>query len=397
MRKILIHGYVDSGFEKVKEVFEDNFKKRGELGAACSVYIYNKKVVDLWGGFADPKRKRAWKEGTKTIVFSSTKGLSSLAFSTLHSKGLLDFDEKISTYWPEFAANGKEDITVRQLLAHEAGLMVIDKLILIDTLKDNEKLGAILAAQKPFKNTVGKKAYHTWTISLYQSQLARRIDPLGRSIGTLFHDEIASKIDANFFIGLPSSIKDEEIAEIVSYNPLNTLFRGRGKIPFKLVANFFNPFGSAAKSFLNPPLTLSPLFFNLRGIRSLEIGSVTGIGTARGMAKIYGEFANGGSNLGISDTTIKALEHFPDNVNNGKEDLVLRENLIYSLGLEKPSSFFKFGANSRAYGHQGAGGSAAFADPENKLGFAYNMNQMGTNIANDPREKALRDAVYACL
>ena len=397
MKEYQINGFVDQRFEKVRKAFQDNFDKRDELGAACSVYIDNKKVVDLWGGFSDIKKMNTWEENTKTLVFSSTKGLSSLAFATLHSKGLLDFNEKVSTYWPEFAQNGKENITVRQLLAHEAGLMVIDKLLLLKTLRDKEKLADILAKQKPHAKALGKKAYHTWTISLYQSELARRIDPLGRSIGSLFQDEIAGQLEAEFYIGIPSNIKDDEIAEMMPVDPVNIVIKKSNEIPVKLILNFLNPFSFATRSFINPPLVMSPQLLNARKVKDLEIGSANGIGTARAMARIYSEFASGGAQLGINENTIKELEQFPDNKNNGKEDMVLKENLIYSLGLEKPSSFFNFGSNKRAYGHQGAGGSAAFADPEYKLGFAYNMNKMGTNIANDPREKALRDAVYSCL
>ena len=232
MAKPEINGHVSEGFEKVKETFINNFVSRGEVGAACCVYIKGEKVVDLWGGFADGKKTRKWGKETKTLVFSSTKGISSLAFSMLHSKGLFSYDDKISTYWPEFAANGKEDITIRQLLAHEAGLMVIDKLMFVNTLKDKDKLAQILAEQKPQKKALGKKAYHTWTISLYQSELSRRIDPLGRSIGTLFHDEIARPLQADFHIGLPSHIKNENIANIIPFNPLNTVFKGRGRNSF---------------------------------------------------------------------------------------------------------------------------------------------------------------------
>jgi CubicO group peptidase (beta-lactamase class C family) len=393
-----IEGGVIQGFEKVQDVFIKNFKTKHEVGAACCVYIDGEKVVDLWGGHADNKKQRKWKENTKALVFSSTKGFSSLAFSLLHSKGLMNFDDPVCQYWPEFAQNGKENITIRQLLAHEAGLMIIDKLLLIETLKDKDKLGAILAAQSPNHKALGKKAYHTWTISLYQSELMRRIDPLGRSIGTYFNDEIAQKLDAEFFIGIPSNLNSEEIADIIPFNPVDTLFKkNMGNLPYKLIVNFLNPAGIAIRSFLNPPLAVSPLFFNFKNIRELEIGSVTGIGTARGMAKIYSEFASGGKKLKLNKSTILSLEEFPLNINNGKADLVLSENLIFSLGLEKPSSFFNFGSDTRAYGHQGAGGSAAFADPKHKLGFSYVMNRMGTTVANDPRELALREAVYQCL
>ena len=397
MTKTAINGFAANGFQKVEDVFLENFNSKNEVGAACAVFINGEKVVDLWGGFADHKRRRPWKSDTKALVFSSTKGMSSLAFATLHSKGLLDFDERISTYWPEFGQKGKEEITVRQLLAHEAGLMVIDKPLFLKTIRDKDALAAVLAAQKPQRSALGNKAYHTWTISLYQSELSRRIDPLHRSIGTLFNDEIAKPLKVDFHIGIPSDLDEDELADVIPFNPLRAITHGWNEIPFKLIVNFLNPFSMPARSFMNPPIAFSPLIFNQRFIRELEIGSVTGVGTARAIAEIYGAFAGGGKQLGLSDDTIEELERFHDNPNNIREDMVLKENLIFSLGLEKPSPFFNFGSNNRAYGHQGAGGSAGFSDPEHKLGFGYVMNQMGTNIANDPREKALRDAVYACL
>ncbi|MCP4121107.1 MAG: beta-lactamase family protein [Bacteroidetes bacterium] len=394
---VAVNGFVEKGFEKVESVFRENFSNRGEVGAACAVYRNGELVVDLWGGHADRKKTRPWKRDTKALVFSSTKGLSSLSFASLHSKGILNFDAKIKDYWPEFAINGKEDITVRQLLAHEAGLMVIDKLLSIHTLKKKDKLASILAGQRPQKAALGKKAYHTWTISLYQSEIARRVDPLSRSIGTLFNDEIALPLDADFHIGIPHGIDDDEIAEIIPFEPVQAILHGWNQIPFRLLLGFWDPYLIPLRSFMNPPVAFSPLIFNQRFIREMEIGSVTGIGTARAMAKIYGEFANGCPNLDYSPQTIKELEAYHSNPNDGLKDMVLKVNLIYSLGLEKPSSFFNFGSDQRAFGHQGAGGSAGFADPAKRVGFAYVMNKMGTNIANDPREKALRDAVYDCL
>lgn len=397
MPGVAVNGFTAPGFEPVGDVFRENFRRRGDVGAACAVYLDGRPVVDLWGGYADRRRRRPWLRDTKVLVFSSTKGMSSLAFATLHARGLVDYDERVAAYWPEFAEAGKEAITIRQLLAHEAGLMVIDRLLTVNNLRDKDSLAAILAKQRPHPAALGKKAYHTWTISLYQSELARRADPLGRSIGALFHDEIARPLDADFHIGIPAGISPDEVAELIPFNPVGTLLHARNEIPWRLLLGGFGPSLIPVRSFLNPVVGLSPLVFNQRHVQATEVGSATGIGTARALARVYGEFAQRCPSLPVGPPTLDALESFPENINNGLADLVLKENLIYSLGLEKPSTFFRFGADNRAYGHQGAGGSAAFADPANRLGFAYVMNRMGTCVANDPRERALRDAVYACL
>lgn len=395
--KIAVNGHVAPGFERVEEVFRENFRKRGEVGAACAVFVEGKPVVDLWGGYADEGKRHPWLEHTKTLVFSTTKGMSSLAFASLYDAGRIDFDEPIKTYWPEFGQHGKEAITIRQLLSHEAGLMVVDDFLTVDVLKDKDRLSSILAAQKPVKSAVGKKGYHTWTISLYQSEICRRVDPLNRSIGTLFNDVIAKPLDADFHIGIPSDMDRREIADIIPFNPFKAHRGAYKEIPIKLASHLINPFSMPLKSFINPLIFLSPYLYRQKFVRELEIGSATGVGSARALARVYSDFASGSPTIGYSQKTIKALERFPDNKNNPKDDIILKEHLIYSLGLEKPSSFFRFGSDERAYGHQGAGGSVGFADPAQKLGFAYVMNRMGTNIANDPREQALRDAVYTCL
>jgi len=145
----VIKGYVAPGFEEVKEEYINNFIHRKENGSALTIYYKGEKVVDLWGGYRDALTNKEWEENTKVIVFSTTKGLAALCLATAHSNGWLDYDEKVSTYWPEFAQNGKEDITVKQLLAHEAGLCLVDEVFEIDDLADFDYIAEIMARQKP--------------------------------------------------------------------------------------------------------------------------------------------------------------------------------------------------------------------------------------------------------
>ena len=176
-----INGHCELGFEEVEDVFRENFERRGEIGAAFNVKYNGKTVVDLWGGFRDKNRTKIWEKDTMVIVFSTTKGISSLAFSLLHSWGLLDYDEKVATYWPEFAKNGKKEITIRQLLAHQAGLLCTDMALTPMILRDEKLLSKILADQKPFWEPGKFQGYHAWTIALYQNEILKRIDPKGRS------------------------------------------------------------------------------------------------------------------------------------------------------------------------------------------------------------------------
>ncbi len=392
----MIHGSVEPGFEEVRAEFEKNFTERGELGAACTMYHKGEKVVDLWGGYRDEKTLTPWKEDTMVLVFSTTKALSSLAVAVAHSKGLIDYDEKVAAYWPEFAQNGKEDITVRQLLAHQAGLCAIDKPITLEIMSDLDRLSQILAKQKPAWEPGTKQGYHCWNIGFYQNELIRKVDPKHRSLGKFFQEEIASPLGIEFYIGLPKDIPDSRIANIKPFKKIKMLLNP-SKMPLKFVLPLMNPWSLASRAMLNPKFANNHNNFNRRDVRSVEFGSGNGIGTARSIAKALSEFAAGGKKLKIREETLKELEKPPQIPKEGATDILLKVELPFSLGFIKPSNGFEFGTNERTYGGFGAGGSCGFADPEAQVGFSYVMNKMDLYIVNDPREKTLREAFYRCL
>ncbi|HQG37730.1 MAG TPA: serine hydrolase domain-containing protein [Chitinophagales bacterium] len=392
-----IFGYVKEGFENIKTAFEGNFEKRKEVGACCCVYYRGEKVVDLWGGFRDKRRKQYWEEDTVGVVFSSTKGMSSLAFSILHSKGLLDFDEKVAAYWPEFAFNNKQNITVRQLLAHQAGLFTNDKSLSYDILTDANRLSDCLAKQKPYWTPGEKKGYHAWTIAMYQNELCKRIDPFKKPLHRFFKDEIADALDIDFHIGLPEHIPQHRIAELIPFFPTEALTGDNNNDINEIMKGVLNPFSYFYKSLLNPPHAINLNNFNKRKFVSIPNGSAHGFGNARSLAQAYNEFATGGKNLHLRKETLAELEAAPIHPKHGKNDLVLHVDIPFSLGFAKPSAYQNFGVNYRSYGTFGAGGSGGFADPEKQVAFGYVMNKMGTHIANDPRELALRNATYDCI
>jgi len=392
-----IFGYVKEGFENIKTAFEGNFEKRKEVGACCCVYYRGEKVVDLWGGFRDKRRKQYWEEDTVGVVFSSTKGMSSLAFSILHSKGLLDFDEKVAAYWPEFAFNNKQNITVRQLLAHQAGLFTNDKSLSYDILTDANRLSDCLAKQKPYWTPGEKKGYHAWTIAVYQNELCKRIDPFKKPLHRFFKDEIADALDIDFHIGLPEHIPQHRIAELIPFFPTEALTGDNNNDINEIMKGVLNPFSYFYKSLLNPPHAINLNNFNKRKFVSIPNGSAHGFGNARSLAQAYNEFATGGKNLHLRKETLAELEAAPIHPKHGKNDLVLHVDIPFSLGFAKPSAYQNFGVNYRSYGTFGAGGSGGFADPEKQVAFGYVMNKMGTHIANDPRELALRNATYDCI
>jgi len=201
-----IRGFVSTGFDAVYEAFAENFSLRREVGAACCVYHKGEKVADLWGGVRNKATGEPWEEDTMALVYSATKGLAAMTLAVAHSRGWLDYDELVSKYWPEFAQNGKDKITVRQLLAHQAGLFALDEPIHKSLVADLDRLADVLARQKPAWEPGTRQGYHAITLGFFEGELLRRIDPQHRSLGQFFQDEIATPLSLDFYIRLPESI-----------------------------------------------------------------------------------------------------------------------------------------------------------------------------------------------
>lgn len=392
-----IEGFVAPGFEAVRDVFAENFATRAEVGAACAAYLHGEPVVDLWGGLADPATGRRWERDTLMLVFSTTKGVASMAMAVAHSRGLIDFDAPVAQYWPEFAANGKSAITVRQLLSHQAGVAAVDAPIDLTTLADPDRLAAALAAQKPNWAPGERHGYHALTLGFYESALLRRVDPKHRTIGRFFAEEVAAPLGLEFHIGLPDSVPRERVARILGDNYALRMVGNLNKLPRAFVLGFLNPFSVTARAFSNPKALGQPHQYNTEALRRLELPAANGIGQVRSIAKAYGELARGAPTLGLLPQTLQALEQSAVIPSGGDDDVVLRRKTVFSLGYCKPFPGFDFGTDARAYGTPGAGGSLGYADPSTGLGFAYAMNRMDFWLFNDPREHALSTAVRACV
>src|SRR5687767_10715781 len=199
-------GYVAAGFEDVRHAFAENFTRRGELGGACCAYYRGEKVVDLWGGIRNRQTGEPWQQDTMVVVHSATKGLAAMTLAIAHSRGWLDYEERVATYWPEFAQNGKNTITVRQLLGHQAGLFAFDEPVDRDTVANLDRLAGIMARHRPAWQPGTQQAYHGLTLGFYEGELMRRVDPEHRSLGRFFRDEIANRLGEEFYIGLPQDI-----------------------------------------------------------------------------------------------------------------------------------------------------------------------------------------------
>src|ERR1700742_2433023 len=208
-------GDVDEGYGKVADVFRRNLSSGQEVGAAVAVYRDGRKVVDLWGGYRNGRTRAPWQRDTLVNVFSTTKGVASLAVAVAASRGLIDYDAKVADYWPEFAQAGKGAITVRQLLGHQAGLVAIKPPLTLADIGDPAKLSAKIAAQAPAWPPGTRHGYHAITLGWYQSELIRHVDPKGRTLGRFFANEIAGPLDLCLYIGLPASVNRSRVAHLV--------------------------------------------------------------------------------------------------------------------------------------------------------------------------------------
>ena len=388
--QVVVEGHTRRGCDKVREAFADNFIQRGELGGACCAYYQGEKVVDLWGGIRNKQTGEPWREDTMVIVHSATKGLAAMTLAVAHSRGWLDYEERVAHYWPEFAQNGKEAITVRHLLAHQAGLFAFDEPVDRSVVADVDRLAVVLARQKPAWEPGTRQAYHGITLGFYQSELLRRIDPRHRTLGQFFQDEIASPLGLDVYIRLPEDIPNSRLATIARPRAFD-MVRG---FPLRFAFEVMNPRAKIVRALRGSeyPHDEQRIY-----ARNFEVPSGGAVGTARAIAHAYSVFATGGRELGLRPETLDLLAApAVPATRGGFYDECLKGSVQFSLGFMKPSPVWPFGG-PRSFGSPGSGGSLGFADPELGVGYAYVTSQMGTSLTGDPRDVALRDALYSVL
>jgi CubicO group peptidase (beta-lactamase class C family) len=381
-----IHGNCATRFARVREAFAELFADPSEVGGAVAIQLDGRFAVDLWAGHADAARSRPWERDTLVNVFSTTKGMTALCAHRLVDRGSLDLDAPAARYWPEFARGGKAALPVRQLLNHSAGLPAIRRPLPPSALFEWEALTDALAEQEPFWEPGTRHGYHALTFGWLVGELVRRVS--GRSVGRFFQEEIAGPLGADVYIGTAPRL-DHRVAEMIPAPPPKL-----GEVDL-LLEILKNPTSVAARAFLNP--LLPPDAINTTQWRRAEVPAANGHASARGLAQVYGAVA------APEHPATKVLH--PEGVKRaGTEersglDLILLDQFVrYGPGFMLGTPDEPLGPNAGAFGHSGAGGSLAFADPTAKLGFAYVMNQMQSGrYLIGPRANALVKAAYDCF
>ncbi|MEY9988987.1 CubicO group peptidase (beta-lactamase class C family) [Streptomyces sp. V4I8] len=381
-----VHGHCDPRFAAVRAAFEANFQERGELGAAVAVTVGGETVVDLWGGWADAARSRPWERDTVVNVWSTTKGPTALCAHILADRGLLDLDAPVAAYWPEFAAAGKEQILVRHLLSHRAGLSGLREPHSLQQLCDWELTTQRLATTEPWWAPGTVSGYHAFTYGFLVGEVVRRVS--GLLPGAFLEREVTGPLGIDFAIGLPRK-ESGRAAELVQ-PPVAA--------SSEQAAVFSQLAPAALAALANPAVGAAQA--NSPEWRAAEIPAANGHGTARAVAALYGIFAGRGSYGGHRVLSAEAAERVREGQGSCR-DLVLgsgfENETEAALGLWLSGSNGSYGPNPRAFGHDGFGGSCGLADPEAGVSLGYVMNRMGSHIADDPRKMALIEALYGAL
>jgi CubicO group peptidase (beta-lactamase class C family) len=391
----------------VREALAENLAHRGELGAAVAVSVDGRTVVDLWCGWADADRSRAWRRDTIVNVFSVGKALAGLCVLILVSRGLLDLEEPVSRRWPEFAAAGKEQITVRQALSHQAGVAAIGRDLPEGALYNWGQITDALAAQQPWWTPGAGHGYHVHTFGFLAGELVRRVT--GERIGSFLRREIAGALGAEVSFGLARRERARR-AEYVfdlsraahafnlsqAAHALNLSQAAHALAPSP-TAGAEHPRGAAVdtrlreRAYLNPPGATGIGTVNTAAWQDAELPSANLHADARGIARVYGALLSDAQSIIDRDVLQQATTEAA-----GGEDLVLGRPSRFGLGFQLTQPERPLGPNAGSFGHFGAGGSVGFADPRARLAFAYVMNRGGPQW-RDPRNRALIDAVYQAL
>jgi CubicO group peptidase (beta-lactamase class C family) len=369
---------------RIAPLFEENFTRFGELGAAVSIWQNGKPVVDLCGGFRDARHEHSWTSDTLVLIWSATKGIGSACVLHVLQENKVDINQRVVEFWPGFAQAGKEKITLAQLLSHQVGLCALDRRV------DVLDYGAVIRAleeQKPLWPPGTAHGYHARSFGFLLDELVRRI--AGKPLAEYWREIFGERLKLDLWIGLPET-ENPRVATMYAAKA------GTPAEPKQFYTDLITPGTLARKAFTSPYGLYAVSAMNNISIRAQPIVSFGGIGSASSLAKFYAMLANGGKwedRQFFSHETLRWMTTtLADDI-----DRVFQIPTAFSGGFMKEAENARrkiFHGSRFSFGHPGAGGSHAFADPENKIAFAYVMNQMEQSLL--PNEKSLRlvDEIY---
>ena len=382
---VLTRDIVEPGWEPVREAFLEGLEKGEEHGGGVAVHHHGRLVVDVMGGWRDRDHTEPYGADSLQVVFSTTKGIVSIAVAMCVQRGLLDYGDKVSAHWPEFAQGGKQDVTVAELLAHRAGLYTLREPITLAEALDWDVVTSRLAATEPLLPKGSPHAYHAITFGWLAGELVRRVD--GRSIGQFISEEISGPLGADFFVGLPAEF-EPRVARLMAH-PIPSFPPEIARI-----MNDRGGPGTRGEAALSLNGAFGPGAFDKPEVHRAQVPGANGIGNARALSRIYAACVGevDGVRLLDDETVARATTSMTP---RDEVDAVLLSQTDFAMGFMRHNDHYKF-TGETAFGHTGAGGSASFADPARSLGFSYVMNTMMTVYDEDPRRARLIAAARRC-
>ena len=374
--------------DRLQQIFDENFSRRGELGASLSVWRDGEEIVNLAAGFCDREKTKPWTANTPVLVWSVGKGWAAACVLHCLEQHALTPQTRVAEIWPEFAQAGKQDVTLAQLMSHQAGLPLLPPDV---SVFDHGAIVSWLAGQAPAWPLGSGHGYHPRTFGFLLDEIVRRLARM--TLGEYWQHTFAEPLQLDAWIGVPESELDR-VAPVFSPRaqklPNTDFFRAYG-----------DPTSLTAKAFFPAKGIAGVGGMNTREARAASFPAFGGIATASAIAKFYAMLAQGGELNGIRFFSPRAMEWMTTTLTSGF-DKVLRVETAFSAGFMKDPIFpdgkkrrALFGPSPRAFGHPGSGGSLAFADPENRIAFAYVMNQMDIEVLPNEKPLLLVDAVYA--
>jgi len=381
---VQIQGYFDLQFEAVKDAFAELFDDPQERGAALCVQVGGETVLDLWAGMADRDGQQPWHADTLLNLYSCTKAFTAVAALQLVGEGKLDLDEPIARLWPEFAAAGKAQISLRDLLSHRAGLPAIRQPLPPEALYDWDTMTAALAAEAPWWTPGDGHGYAPITYGWLLGEPLRRAT--GREPGALIVERSARPLGLDFHIGLPDS----------EFHRVAHIARGKGQHGDAAAQRVLNamlrePQSLTTRAFTNPPSIMTST--NKPEWRRMSQPAANGHGNARSLAGFYAGLLDGS----LLDSALLA-EMTREHSQGDDRTLLTPTRLGLGLMLDQPDlPNATYGLGRHAFGHPGAGGSIGFADPERDLAFGFVVNTLGPYVLMDPRAQRLARVVGGCL
>lgn len=386
-----IYGFIAPGFEPVAQAFSELFANYGEQGAGLSVYRHGQPILDIYGGYLDREGIEPWSAGTRANCFSVSKGLVAVCVIQLVERGWLDLDAPVADYWDEFGSNGKEDITVRQLMSHSSGLSAFHGRLKDSEVFDWDAIVERLEGEEPWWTPGSAQGYSPFLYGWLVGELICRVSGAD-SFNDYFQQFVAVPLQASCHFGIPLDVQ----SNIASMAPLKVAkgaeHQGSGSSIGELMKA--DPKGVVNKAFTNPMSLM--LGTNSPEWRAAQVPAANGTCSAAGLARVYGALANGGSLDGTEILQSHSLDYCWDEISRG-DDKVLGAHLRFGCGFmlsqhDKPDC--RFGRGERGFGHPGAGGSLGFADPDFGIGFGYVTSRMGQGLLVDPRAQKLINKLY---